>query len=277
MTKYYIIKETKFNKTKNCNEISFHKSCEPLCNFYDTKSEAYDRLMRQFLGTIKEEIDSYELDYDEIVGLFFGKNFNFELIKKDKNDIKYVFTKTSTGVIQKIAASFINLEINYIITPIEKENILYTFIKHETDENYNILEYKYGIFDKIEDVGPIFSLNKYNEEDKELEVFILDKEKIFDDKILCQKMTDMGFIEGFHTDAAGTLNFFDKDILFECMLKTRKNIIKEKNEKLDGMDETKVIKKLEKANTELRKTKENLTKKNKELEDKINEIRKLLF
>ena len=284
MTKYFVQKLYKmdFRHTKEAIKEgpTYTINSEKLCTLYDSKQEAYDRILREILGTIKDDNHKYNLEYDEILSCFMKRNFNFVLEKEDKElgDAQVHYKKLPDGIFDELKTDAFTITSNRIIIPVEKENILYTIASPDTNEDFILSDFKCGITDKAEEASYVFENYKFWNEKAFVNIFILDKEKIYDDEFLCKQMVKLGFLEGFSPEMKDTLKYFNPENVAKYSLEIRSDVIKKINE-LNKTIETKdeEIEKLNKNIEHYKKMCNTRSEEIKKLEEKIENIKDTLY
>ena len=90
-------------------------------------------------------------------------------------------------------------------------------------------------------------------------------------------MVEIGYLNGFHTDAINTLNYFNKEKVYENILGIRHAIVKKYNANDKVLKEkNKEIKTLNDKIKYLEEENENLNENVNNLKDTIKEIKKLI-
>lgn len=276
MEKFYIVKTITLD-FKDGKEASTHKNYEHLVILYDSYNEAYNKILKSIINLINEA--EYDMPSDEISAQFLKKNFDFNitLLPTDtKQETHYHYKKLKNGIFEEIENN-IKVTVTTTIEKIEKEDVVFTIIDSDIIDG-QIKSFKMGIFEDAEEMAVALSnyetFRKLDDEKKPyLTSCILDKSKIYDDDYICYKFVQEGFLEGFNPKCVNTLSYFNPELLCKNMLKVRKEIIEQKNNKaeIDSANE----KEKEKMLKEIEDYKEKIERLEEELEEKDEIIRKV--
>ena len=284
MIKYFVQKLYKmdFRHTEEAKEEgpSYTIDGERLCTLYDTKQEAYDRILREILGTIKNDTHKYNLEYNEIISFFMKRNFDFVLEKEDEKlgNSQVHYKKLSDGILNELKTDGFTISSKRIIIPVEKENILYTIASPNTNEDFVLNNFKCGITDKAEEASYVFENYKFWHEKDFVNIFILDKEKIYDDDFLCKQMVSLGFLNGFSPEMKETLKYFNPENVAKNMLEIRCDVVEKINDFNKTMAEkNEEIEKLNKSVEHYKKICNTRAEEIKKLENKIDNIKDVIY
>lgn len=272
MKKYYI-KKIFYMKNSEFGE-KYSVSFEDTATLYDSKEEAYERIIREQKYLLKRYnkgiIDiSLEDIFKELDKPIFDFSYKSKLDISSNIDLNHLKT-ISNGIFSSIDSKSLSMYTEICYYEIEKENIIYALIDLDTDENKSKYFLKSGFYKNLEEISNLKENSKLSDNEYK-QIAIFDKDDVNDNYDLCYQVV-LKVLDG-KIDCSN-LEFFDDFLVRECFLDCKEEIINDKRELRDKVKELK--EEIDKLTKQLKDSQESNIKVNLELQDERKKIKDII-